>query len=129
MPPSVYKPDPRTFGPPDQGRTAAAPELRVTFSENMANWLRRLERFPALLQLAPQQRQWRLVWAQSFLIYLAGHQISRPGPAHANAFLAALLRRKPVRFPEQVTEAVMLLLASLAGARNSFAEAIKREGR
>lgn len=119
----------RKPAPTESRGQAAAPDLRMLLSKNLAPWLRQVARLPALDALAPDQRQWRLVWAQQFFIYLAARQISRPAPEHAAAFLAALTAQKTLRYPEQVSEAAALVLASLAGVRNRFAEAIKGEGR
>ncbi len=103
--------------------------LRIVLSQNLAPWLRRLETMPAFTALAPDQRRWRLIWAQQFLLYLARRQLTAPTPEHAAAFVADCVASKTLRYPEQVQEAATLVLASLHRARTAFAEAIRREGR
>lgn len=104
-------------------------DFRVLLSQNMAPWLRRVEALPALAAMAPDQRLWRLVWAQQFLLYLAAQQITAPTAIHIAAFLDSTTKQKTVRYPEQLEEAAGLVLTSLHRARTDFAEAIRREGR
>ena len=103
--------------------------LRVYLSGNLAQWLRAVEALPAAQALATDQRQWRAVWAQQFLQFLAERQREFPGPGDVEAFLLRCESKRTLRYRDQVEEAAAMVLAVAGAAPREFAESLRREGR